>query len=268
MTTEEKNLNKYCSRILELVREFNTLIKNSIDGPNCIDPNICDGNCCFIHIDIPKELVDYYREKGYASQNHFQRGATFTYEIKVDLDTLRCVFYNRKINGCSLHQTGMKPPQCWVYPTGLDPETEKTTCKKSSGWKITDENAVKRCKEILEEYVHLSKQEAVSLNSPDFLVSKILDSLIQDAGILKPSEIAGIVLEEEIFKVLRGEGFNLGLKSLCDKQQCEFNYFECQKVCPSIEQLLLIGLRKALINYLVSNPFKREYTLLELKKFF
>ena len=161
------------------------------------------------------------------------------FRSQVNLHNLRCIFYDKQINGCSLHQSGMKPPQCWVYPTGLDPDSVKTMCKKADGWRIINPHVIQVCKKILEQYIISCKDEAARLNTSDILVSKIPDCLLALEKELKPSEMAGILLENENFTVLKGEGFNMGLKSICDSHNCGQNYFECTKICSSINKMLV-----------------------------
>ncbi|GAG76255.1 unnamed protein product, partial [marine sediment metagenome] len=43
--------NKY---FWQVVQQFNSLMKSAIEGPSCIDPHICKGDCCSIKIDVPK----------------------------------------------------------------------------------------------------------------------------------------------------------------------------------------------------------------------
>ena len=129
---------------------------------------------------------------------------------------MRCVFYDPELNGCLLHNTGAKPPQCWVYPTGLDPETAKDTCKKAKGWRIIDPDAVKEAEEALQLYVSTSRQEAEEENSPE-AIGKRLENLEKDEfeGI-KPSAIAGVEDNWEKFNIFLGEGYNFGMRLICD----------------------------------------------------
>ena len=252
-------------KILELVREFNYLVKDSISGPNCIDPNVCHGDCCFIHIDIPRVLAQHYIDQGWASKEDFRRGSTFSFEINVDLDKLRCVFFSKEINGCSLHITGMKTPQCWVYPTGLDPYKVNTSCKKADGWIINDPVSVKKSKIILEDYVSMCRKEAEEENSPESINQRLLALPVEKFNTITPSSIAGIEDDWDNFNILIGEGYNLGVRSFCSEVGCDIEYFECPVVCEPLKKKLLKFLSDNLSHFIQSNGFKSQYTLMELK---
>jgi len=253
--------------ILSLCAEFNQLIRPAVDGPNCIDRKICDGNCCFIHIDVPKSLAEEFIRTNMAKKDDFQRGDIFTFEINVDLKKLRCVFYDRKINGCSLHFTGIKPPQCWVYPTGLDPESAKDVCKKAGGWKIINPGAVKKAKIILDQYVELAKQEGIHENSPEKIHERFQNPAFDLSFTnIKPSAIAGIQDTWETFLVLIGEGFNLGMRSICSAQNCDKNYFECELICgPAKESFKKICMDK-IPHFIAKEGFRKEYVLVEFRQ--
>ncbi len=253
-------------KILDLVREFNHLVKDSISGPNCIDPNVCHGDCCFIHIDIPKVLAQHYIDQGWASKEDFKRGSTFSFEINVDLNKLRCVFFSKAINGCSLHLTGMKCPPCWVYPTGLDPDNVNTSCKKADGWDINNPVGVRKAKYVLNDYVSLCREEAKEENSPDSINQRLLALSIEKFNTIKPSSIAGIEDSWDNFNILIGEGYNLGVRSFCSEIGCDLEYFECPVVCEPVKKKLLKFLSQNLSTFIKSNGFKSEYIFIELKK--
>ena len=253
-------------KILELVRDFNTLVKDAISGPNCIDPNVCHGDCCFIHIDVPRALAQFYINQDWASADDFKRGSTFSFEIKVDLEKLRCVFFSKEINGCSLHTTGMKPPQCWVYPTGLDPEKSVSKCKKADGWAIEDPESIKKAKIKLNEYVSLCRAEAQDENSPENIQKRLEAIPPESFDSISPSNIAGVEDTWDKFRVLIGEGYNLGARSFCSEIDCSFEYFECPKICQPLKNKLLKFLSETIPKFINSNGFKSQYTFLELKR--
>ena len=252
--------------ILELVREFNYLVKDAISGPNCIDPNVCHGDCCFIHIDISKILAQHYIDKGWASKEDFRRGSTFSFEINVDLERLRCMFFSKEINGCSLHMTGMKTPQCWVYPTGLDPDKVNTSCKKADGWFINDPVSIKKAKGVLDDYVLLCRAEAIEENSPDMIMQRLQALPTEKFDTITPSSIAGVKDNWDNFDILIGEGYNLGVRSFCSEVGCDFEYFECPVVCEHLKKKLIKFLSEKLPLFIQSNGFKSEYTFMELKR--
>ncbi|MHA1562697.1 MAG: hypothetical protein ACTSPA_11285 [Promethearchaeota archaeon] len=252
--------------ILELVREFNNLVKDSISGPNCIDLNVCNGDCCFIHIDIPRVLAQYYIDQGWASKEDFKRGSTFSFEINVDLDKLRCVFFSKELNGCSLHITGLKTPQCWVYPTGLDPDSVNTSCKKADGWGINNPVSVKKAKDVLSDYVTMCQAEAKEENSPDRINQRLQALPIEKFDTITPSSIAGIEDNWDNFNILIGEGYNLGVRSFCSEVGCDFEYFKCPVVCEHLKKKLIKFLSEKLSHFIQLNGFKSQYTFMELKR--
>ena len=145
--------------ILPLVKKFNTLVRDIIEGPDCTDPTVCHGDCCFVNMDVPFVLADHYVRHGWAEKTEFIRGSHFSFRVKMDLETSRCPFFDQQINGCAVHFTGMKIPQCWVYPTGLDPtEDVPDCCKQACGWKITSQLNLQG---LLSEIFTLQKQTMV-----------------------------------------------------------------------------------------------------------
>lgn len=268
MEKQQNPVNDSKNEILSLCAEFNRLIRPAIDGPNCIDRKICDGNCCFIHIDVPKILAEEFIRTNMAKKEDFQRGDIFSFEINVDLKKLRCVFYDSKINGCSLHFTGIKPPQCWVYPTGLEPETAKETCKKAAGWKIINPDAVKKAKILLEKYVELAKQEGLEENSFEKIQERLKNPAF-DASFnnLKPSAIAGVQDAWDNFLVLIGEGFNLGMRQICTNVKCGKNYFECDKICESAKDAVKKVFLQKIPLCITKDGFRKDYILVELRNY-
>ena len=99
----------------QVVRRFNNLMSSAIEGPNCIF--VCHGDCCSIKINVPKILAQEYIKKGDATKDDFIRGDIFSFKLRFDDLKGKCFLYNKKINGCLVHNSGIKPPQCWIYPT-------------------------------------------------------------------------------------------------------------------------------------------------------
>ena len=253
--------------ILLLVKKFNTLVKDIIAGPDCTDPTICHGDCCFVNMDVPLVLADHYVRNGWAQRTDFIRGSHFSFRVNMDLETSRCPFFDTKINGCSVHFTGMKIPQCWMYPTGLDPSGDvPDCCKRACGWKITSPEIAREANAILEQYVSACLQEAQRDNSPEQIHHRLLEgdlSTVFDQ--FAPWEIAGLEDGWEFFTILRGEGYNLGLRSFCNQIACSKEYFECTHVCPPLRNVALEFLKTRLPTYISQHGFKSTYTFFELK---
>jgi hypothetical protein len=259
-----KDLSK---KILALVKDFNENIKDAIEGPNCIDPNICKGDCCFIHIDIPKALAQYFIENEWAMEDNFERSDTFSFQIAVDLSRLKCVFFDKDINGCSLHTSGMKPPQCWVYPTGLDVGDVKHSCKCAKGWDIKDPEKVTNCKHILEEYVNFCKEEFKEQNSKSEIEKRLSSLTIEHFKKYSPRSIAGIKDGWSSFEILENEGFGISMKPYCDAKSsdCNKNYFECEFLCEDVAKELFELINNNLFLFISKNGAKGSYLLTELK---
>lgn len=263
------------NRILDIVNKYNILMKDAIQGPNCIDPQICHADCCHIKIDIPKSLAEYFIENAHAEKEDFSRGDLFSFKINVSSSNSKCVFYNKELNGCSLHKTMYKPPQCWIYPTGFsnDPSEEKTfaddgtiKCKIAAGWRITDSKKIKEAKALFDEYVTLCKKEFAFETTIEKIKDR-LEPLFKKLEDFSPKSIAGVVDEWDQFAILKSEGVSLKLKSLCDQisevpSECE--YMECEKVCSKIIDFLRRILLKDISNFIQKNGPKLSYSFMEL----
>ncbi len=253
--------------ILNAVEKFNSLIKGSIDGPNCIDRNVCLGDCCFIQIDVPKALAQFYIDKGWAKEEDFARGDIFSFHINVDLRRLKCVFFDHDLNGCSLHLTGMKPPQCWVYPTGLDLDDIKSKCKKAEGWNVIKSEHIEAAKEVLDTYVSLCRQEFNKENSKSNIEKRIRETIIREIMDIPPRNISAIEDRWNEFKIIKDQGYNMGIKSFCNENQenCSCDFFECDSVCENVAKSIFKFLTKSLPSFILSRGAKESYSLSELK---
>ena len=106
-----------------VVKRFNALMNSAIDGPNCLD--MCHGDCCSIRINVPKILANEFINLGYANKEDFIRSDVFSFKLRFDEKKGKCFLFDKNINGCSVHNSGIKPPQCWIYPTNFsNPESK------------------------------------------------------------------------------------------------------------------------------------------------
>ncbi len=227
-----------------LVKKFNLLMKESITGPSCVNPDICHGDCCSIKIDISKVLAKEYIKRGYASKDDFPRSNTFSFRLRFDDSKGKCFLFDENINGCSVHQSGIKPPQCWIYPTNFSNASNKDIkCKKVGGWKIIDQERTQKAQKILGKIIFLCKLEArkelrsilerlgqdKSMNTSKN--KKIVLNKIQKGA---PKNFAGLKDGWDHFDVLRAEGLSLQLKKIC-KKNCEKKsteeYLSCSGIC-------------------------------------
>ena len=268
-------MEQFKEHILGLVNEYNTLMKEAITGPNCIDPQVCHADCCHIMIDIPKLLAEYYIQKGYARKEDFCRGDLFSFKINVNSSNSKCIFYNKELNGCSLHKTMHKPPQCWIYPTGFtnDPGEEKKfaddgsiKCKIAGGWKIIDAKKTTKAKSLFNEYVTYCEKEFASETVLEKFKTR-LEPLFKSLEECSPKSVAGIVDGWDRFTILKSEGISLKLKSLCDQiseDTCNCEYMECRNVCNEIIDLLRRDLLNDVSNFTQIRGPKSSYSFLEL----
>ena len=267
-----------------IVREYNTLMRSSIEGPNCIDPNVCKGDCCSIKIDVPKILAEEYIRRGYANKDDFIRSDILSFQLRFDFNTGKCFLFDKKINGCSVHNSGIKPPQCWIYPTTFsNPENKKISCKKASGWKITNPKNTTLAKDLLEKYVFLCQLEAKgelrkiknrlgNKTSTDAL--KKVESLTKKIKKLAPIQLGGFIDTWDDFEILSSDGISLQLKKFCSQynNNCKFipdDFLDCKNICNKISCELVKLLHNELYNYIKRNgpDVEGEYSLLKLFDF-
>ncbi len=267
-----------------IVREYNTLMSSSIDGPNCIDPNICKGNCCSIKIDMPKILAEEYIRRGYANTPDFIRSDILSFQLRFNFDTGKCFLFDKKLNGCSVHNSGIKPPQCWIYPTTFsNPENKIISCKKAGGWKITDPKNTILAKALLEKYVFLCQIEAKkelrkiksrlgNKYSTDAL--KKVESLTKKIKKLAPIQLGGFIDTWDDFEILSSDGISLQLKKFCSRynNNCKFipdNFLDCINICDKISYELVELLHNELYKYIKRKgpDVDGEYSLLKLFDF-
>ncbi|MHA1728309.1 MAG: hypothetical protein ACTSWY_06215 [Promethearchaeota archaeon] len=278
-------------KILKKIKLFNELMDSAIVGPNCTDPNICHSDCCHIMIDIPEVLAQYYIDIGVASEDSFVRGDVFSFKISVNTKSSKCVFFDREINGCLLHKTKMKPPQCWIYPTGfllrkpsesMDnttkllskfngkkfTEDETVKCKRASGWKITDEEKTQEASKIFEEYIKFSKKEFLESNSRKNIISR-LNNFQEKLLKLPPSSIAGLKDGWNEYIPLSAEGISLKLKNICEKvcrkkDSGKINYFQCDRICKEVAHKISQNLPNEVLHYIKKNGPKETYAFYEI----
>jgi len=233
----------------DLIQSFNELMKDSIKGPDCTDPSICQGNCCGIQIDVPKILAEKYIDLGYATKHDFIRSNIFSFKLRFDNEKAKCFLFNTKQNGCSVHHSGIKPPQCWIYPTKFDNKTKNISCKMVDGWRICNFENTARAKRLLDKYnsycIDEAKNEIRKIEDriENSVKSNSKKNIIKELRQYRPSEIGGYQDSWDCIHVLPAEGYSLKLKKFCKKfnNECEFlpdNFFECDHVCKEIANSL------------------------------
>lgn len=240
----------------EIVKEFNSLMKSAIEGPNCLE--ICNSDCCSIKIDVPKILAEEYIRRGYADIDDFVRSNVFSFKLKFDEHKGKCFLYDKDLNGCLVHDSGIKPPQCWIYPTNfINPENEQISCKKADGWRIIDLQKIKKAEKLLKYYVFLCQLEAKMewKNIRNRIIhnesKKSLKHILKNTA---PTRISGFKDGWDSLKPLPSEGISLQLKKFCIKQNktcglIPHNFLDCSSICDEVIDYLINFLQQNLYHY-------------------
>jgi hypothetical protein len=267
-------------RFWEIVKKFNVLMKASITGPNCLE--ICSGDCCSIKINVPKILAKEYIKRGFADKDDFIRSNVFSFKLRFDEKKGKCFLFDKKINGCLVHNSGIKPPQCWIYPTNFaNPEKEEISCKKAKGWEIIDPKKSKEAEDLLQYFVFLCQLEAkrekrkVTERVNNSLLNNFLKKQLRN---IPPSHISGFKDGWDAFTLLPAEGISLQLKKLCSKvnSSCELilhnEFLDCKSICDLVSENIIAFLQQNIIEYInqVGPDIAGEYLFndLNLGEFF
>jgi hypothetical protein len=274
---EQKNVS-YFWKILD---RFNFLMKESIEGPNCTNSEICRGDCCSIKIDVPKVLAQWYIDNGYAEETDFIRSNIFSFHLRFDLNTGKCFLFDKHKNGCIVHNSGRKPPQCWIYPTGFFNSSNDTiSCKKVGGWKIKNLEYTKEAEKLLKKYVILCHGEALEEQTKikerlKYSISmekqKNNKSLPSSLKRISPSKLGGFKDSWNSIKYLSAEGYSLQMKKFCERfnNDCEFlktNFLDCEHICDKIITKLIDYLNYYILDYIRNKGAdpEGEYPLFKL----
>jgi len=251
----------------QVVEQYNNFMKSAIEGPNCTDPQICKGDCCSIKIDVPRVLAKEYIKRGYASVSDFIRSNVFSFQLRFNEKTGKCFLFDKEINGCLIHNSGIKPPQCWIYPTGfLNPEKKGISCKKIPGWRIKHPEKANKAEELLQKYIFLCKIEAKKestlikkrLGALDSKNAQInLRTLKEALNSIAPHNLGGFKDLWNHIGLLSAEGISLQMKKFClfHNHTCyylEDNFLDCNSICEVVTDKL--------IEYLIENlyPYIKE----------
>ncbi|MFX1315804.1 MAG: hypothetical protein ACFE9T_08065 [Promethearchaeota archaeon] len=263
----------------KIVEKFNYLMKSAIEGPSCLDPSICHGDCCSIKIDVPKVLAKEFIRRGYAKKEDFIRSNVFSFHLRFDEVTGKCFLFDKKINGCCVHNSGIKPPQCWIYPTNFsNPNFDVIDCKKAGGWRIVDSKKTKEAEDLLKKYVFLCQIEAKKeMKNINKRINKIplKNKLQASIKSIPPSQLAGFKDGWNHFEILSAEGLSLQMKKFCHKynKSCTYvlnnNFLKCKAICDLIANQLIEFLRLNLYYFIKTNGINYEgaYPLHKLFEF-
>ena len=263
------------NRFWEIIKRFNSLMNSAIEGPNCL--KTCKGDCCSIKINVPKILAEEYIKRGYADKDDFIRSDVFSFKLRFDEKKRKCFLFDKNLNGCLVHNSGIKPPQCWIYPTKFtNPKNKPIRCKKANGWKIIDTEKTKEAEELLKHYTFLCQLEAkkemknISQRINNGLLESDLNLLLRKSS---PSQIAGIKDTWDNFKILPAEGISLQIKRFCQiyNEKCSYvdNFLKCKKLCEKVINGLVKFLQQNLNEYVKKEgpDTDGEYSFIKLFKF-
>ena len=264
-----------------IIRKFNILMKEAIEGPDCTNPDLCKGDCCSIKIDVPKVLAEEYINKSLATETDFIRSNIFSFHLRVDEKTGKCFFFDNQINGCKIHNSGIKPPQCWIYPAGFSNlENKDISCKKLPGWKITNPEKTLEAEKLLKKYIFLCQLEArkefVNIlkrigikEEKESLI--LLENLKNNIKSAPPSSIGGFKDGWDHLEILSAEGLSFQMKKICllVNAKCKMlpnDYFECKNTCEIVALEIIQFLQKNLLKFVKSQGLEVDghYPLYQL----
>ncbi|MHA2183184.1 MAG: hypothetical protein ACXAAH_17330, partial [Promethearchaeota archaeon] len=215
-----------------------------------------------------------YIKKGFAKKTDFVRSDVFSFKLRFDEKKAKCFLFDIGVNGCHVHNSGIKPPQCWIYPTNFsNPENKDISCKRAKGWKIVDPDKSKQAEELLQYYIFLCKLEAnQEINNINIRLSRTISEGILKKSLknISPHEISGFRDNWDFISILFAEGYSLQLKKYCQRANNKCEYLKCSSVCDKVAIDLLDFLQQNLDNYIQSPDYgpdgEGEYPIIKLKK--
>ena len=247
-------------------------MRSAIQGPDCL--SVCNGDCCSIKINIPKVLAEEYIKRGYADKSDFVRSDVFSFKLRFDEEKGKCFLFDTKVNGCLVHDSGIKPPQCWIYPTNFsNPENKDICCKRVNGWKIVDPQKVKEAEKLLKYYTFLCQLEAkkeIKLIRSRINLALTKNHLTNLIKHISPSELAGFKDNWDKFITLSAQGVSLQMKKFCGKHnpKCEIEYLSCKSICDKVNIGLLEFIQQNIFEHVQkSGPnHEGEYSFIMLQR--
>jgi Fe-S-cluster containining protein len=193
-------------------------------------------------IDIPRVLAELFVTQGWLQPCQLRRGGPFAFRLGVSPETAKCVFFSPQINGCRIHFTGFKPPQCWIYPTGFSAGVK--TCKKGYDWDIVDPQKARAAENLLEDYKAFSLEEVrheIELLEASFAEE---DQFLRNAlASLPPRKFVGLSWGYSGLEVADAGGNSLQIKSTCEAvvPDCPRDFMECPHLCsPLVDTIIAL----------------------------
>ncbi len=238
------------SEILEVISKIHQICKFSLTGPDCVDRQICDGACCRTSPDIPPVLATRLVNLGLAQEEDFVPSDFLPFRVRITADTSRCALFDPGINGCKVHFTPLKPPQCWVYPLQLDDNFHTPhpshilytpnishTCRKGYQF-FVDPQKLGGIRELLECYKDLTLDDVKKYQSHDSISRRVQSNLRPQLSDLSISSFLGVRVTVTGFKLLRSSGTNFLWADFCTLFKCETDYSCCRSPCPKIQDTI------------------------------
>jgi hypothetical protein len=236
-------------------------------GPSCITRETCQGACCTENIDVPQALVKYYCKYGWASSSDFFRGGIFAFQIQVSSITHRCIFFDLQLNGCRLHQTHLKPPQCALYP--LKHTETSAICRMNYSVTI-DSSKEEELHSLFKQYHHCCAGEWHNRLSHLRFNWDFKRKFPLQLEKVRPSRLLGVQVHKDTCEPLITDNFSWSALSFCDQIQCVHvtqAYFSCEKICPRMAQLMTQVLRHQIMQFNALYGKMEYYTIEQLSQY-
>lgn len=220
--------------IFHLIYQINSQLK-PISSPDCTNPHVCRGNCCYTSPDIPRTLAYRYIEEKWASFQDFELSNTLEIRLKINPETKRCVFFDPHINGCKIHHTNFQPPQCSLYPYREKGQIHK--CRKDYAFRY-DSAQISCIIALFEKYYQLCIAEFNLAISKSSIQNQIHTQLLTELMSCKPSRLEYIKETVAGFELKKSSKLCYNCIEYCNDISCGKDYEDCSQICLPLRNLL------------------------------
>ena len=249
--------------ILDLIQLINSRARTLTKGPDCLDPRMCNAKCCYTTPDLPKTLVDHYIQKKWMTINQCELSNTMEYRLKLNSETRRCTFYDLHLNGCLIHATEMKPPQCTLYP--FKERESKHICRNQQEF-FFDKTQMPSLMQAFDTYFNLAEQEFKENASPTNIRKKLQQEILPTLKTHKPTEIEGMQENTAGFHVHFSTNRSYEGLDYCDSIPCDNYYEDCPRVCNTFVDQVIEDLITSVCSRKANHQITDEYRLHSLVK--
>ncbi|GAB4321954.1 MAG: hypothetical protein Kow0069_26490 [Promethearchaeota archaeon] len=229
--------------LLSLVRLFNRQMRQGVRGPSCVGATRCPDDCCSIHVDVPRPLVAALAATGELDlERGVVRAGPFGHQLGVDASRVKCVLHDPETGGCRVHFSGLKPPQCFLYPTGFSRGPKP--CKVGRRWTFPDTGLRKAANLTFQRYLALClewgdrerSRLAAGLQVPGRGETAELQGKV---AVLPPRMVAGLRLTSAGLVPLMAEGTSLSVRRFCattSEGTCGSTgeFLSCRRTCAPV----------------------------------